>query len=358
MGGEELVPFEKYILGVAYQEIGPSAPEAAFKAQMVAARSYALARHVNNGGWRNLRQEGDKWIIPLASCTEDQVYCNPDLGCSSNDGQWGQVHSGLAYKGFSRKPMDQNSKLRTYAAETSGEVLVNDQGYIIATGFQKGTQHNMVAYAKSGLDYKQVLMKVYNSDMHYGASSIYKANCSGSSSFNCTVSTGEYATWKQKYGSWANIHLGSSSNTIGSSGCLITSIAMQIAKSNTKTNISSFDPGTFVNYLNSYNAFDKYGNFVDYTLVSTVAPAFRYSGQVSLKGYEKNQKLETIKSYVNRPNTYAIAEVKGDTGEHWVAIDSINGDTINMMDPGSTNTNMWVEYPWYNTSRIVYFNVN
>ena len=32
--------FEKYILGVAYQEIGPDAPAEAIKAQMVAARSY------------------------------------------------------------------------------------------------------------------------------------------------------------------------------------------------------------------------------------------------------------------------------------------------------------------------------
>ena len=44
LAGEELVPFEQYVLGVAYQEIGPSAPDEAIKAQMVAARSFSLAR--------------------------------------------------------------------------------------------------------------------------------------------------------------------------------------------------------------------------------------------------------------------------------------------------------------------------
>ena len=28
-------------------------------------------------------------------------------------------------------------------------------------------------------------------------------------------------------------------------------------------------------------------------------------------------------------------------GQHWVAIDSVNGNTINIMDPGSNVTNLW-----------------
>ena len=39
--GEELVPLEKYVLGVAYAETG-NAPEEAFKAQVIAARSLLL----------------------------------------------------------------------------------------------------------------------------------------------------------------------------------------------------------------------------------------------------------------------------------------------------------------------------
>ena len=40
-----------------------------------------------------------------------------------------------------------------------------------------------------------------------------------------------------------------------------------------------------------------------------------------------------------------------------MAIDSVSGNTINMMDPGSTATSMWSEYNPQNTSAIVYFKV-
>ena len=148
LAGEELVPFEKYILGVAYQEIGPDAPAEAIKAQMVAARSYILTRHVDIGGWRTLQEENGKWILQAASCTQDQVYCDPDQGCSSNDGQWGQVHSGLNYnRGFSRGVMAQDSPLRTYASQTQGEVLVNQQGYVVYSGYRQTEQDKFTALA-------------------------------------------------------------------------------------------------------------------------------------------------------------------------------------------------------------------
>ena len=49
------------------------------------------------------------------------------------------------------------------------------------------------------------------------------------------------------------------------------------------------------------------------------------------------------------------AEVKGNTGQHWVAIDAIAGQTIIMMDPGSSSTDMWAQYDWRNTSTFAYF---
>ena len=53
-----------------------------------------------------------------------------------------------------------------------------------------------------------------------------------------------------------------------------------------------------------------------------------------------------------------MAEVKGNTGQHWVAVDSIQNGVINMMDPGTNSTNMWKTYPSRNTSRFVYFKAN
>ena len=355
--GEELVPFEKYILGVAYQEIGASAPKEAIKAQMVAARSYILARHVDMGGWRTIKKEGEKWVIQVASCTQDQVYCDPDKGCSSNDGQWGQIHSGLNYnKGFIKQPMAQNSPLRTYANETRGEVLVNKQGYVIYSGYMQEEQNKFSELARSGLNYKQILMQVYNQgSRNYGAYDLKKANCDNGE--NCgTVSTGEFVNWKQYGAPWSNIKMGHSNYTIGQVGCLVTSISMLIAKSGVKTNVSNFNPGTFVQYLNSHGGFVDGANLV-WGSVTQAAPTFKHQGAIDLSGMNREQKLNAIKSIVSQPSVYATVEVKGNTGQHWVAIDSISGNNIIMMDPGSKATNLWKQYDWRNTSIIHYYKV-
>lgn len=355
--GEELVPFEKYILGVAYQEIGPEAPAEAIKAQMVAARSYILARHKDMGGWRTLKEESDgKWVLQVASCTQDQVYCDPDQGCSATNGQWGQVHSGLGHGSFSRGPMAEDSPLRTYANETAGEVLVNKEGYIIYSGYLQSEQNAFSSLAKSGKDYKQILLQVYNQIRNYGATGIQKNSCGSSSSSCGNAANGDYANWKQYEGPWVGVQLGSSGKTIKQIGCLATSVSMQIAKSGVQTNISDFNPGTFVEFLNSHGGFVSGGNFV-WTAATQAAPSFKYVGQVRIAGMSKSQKLAKIKELVNQNNVYVVAEVKGNTGQHWVAIDYVDGDTIHMMDPGSTSTDMWTQYNWANTSTLGYYKV-
>lgn len=355
VAGEELIPFEKYVLGVAYAEIGPGAPEHAFKAQMIASRSFALARSTQMGSWRTLQQESDgKWVLQVAACTADQVYCDPDKGCSTNgpNGQWGEVHSGTSSGRIIKGPIDESSPLRQYAADVQGEVLVNNQGNIILTGYLAEESNKFTSLARNGYDYKQILLQVYNQDSRkYGASDIYKASCG-----NCT-SNGEYASWKQYEGEWIGVTLGSSGKTIKQIGCLATSIAIQIARSGVATNVSNFNPGTFVEYMSNQGAFSSSGALNSYASVESIAPAFKYQGYADVSGMNRQEKLNTISSIVNQQGVYAVAEVKGNTGQHWVAIDSVNGDTINMMDPGSSATNMWSQYNWANTSRIVYYKV-
>ena len=340
LAGEDLVPFEKYILGVAYQEIGADAPAEAVKAQMVAARSYILARHADMGGWRTLKQESGTWILQAASCTQDQVYCDPDKGCSGSDGQWGQVYSGQGHKnGFSRGALPQNSPLRTYINQTSGEVLVNNKGYIIYSGYTSTEQNKMISLAKQGLSYKEILLQVYNQGSRdYGATDIKKAACSSGSITNCGGSTGAFSTWKQAGSSWSNVRMGNSGRTIGQIGCLVTSISMLIAKSGVQTTIPNFNPGTFVQFLNNNGGFDGSGN-LQYAPISKAAPSFRWVNQINLKGMSQEQKLNTIRNYQNQ-GYYMTAEVSTN-GQHWVAIDSVNGNTINIMDPGSNVTNLW-----------------
>lgn len=355
--GEELVPFEQYILGVAYQEIGPGAPDEAIKAQMVAARSFALARPtaMGNALGKKLEQEADgQWILQMASCVADQVYCNPNLGCSAmNDGeQYGTVRSGIDHGTKFKDPMPVDHKMRTLANETMGEVLVNDQGYIISTSYASKIQNQFSALANQGLNYKQILMQVYGN-----AQDIDKMSCNTGSGSGCnsTGSTGPYAGWKQGDPAWASITIGNTSSTIGGVGCLVTSVSMLIAKSGVAVNVDGeFNPGTFVQKLNQVGGFQG-ANFV-WGSVSSVAPNFQFVNKISVAGQSQQQKLSTLQNLLDQ-GYYVVAEVKGNTGQHWVAIDGIDGNNVLMMDPASQSTSMWQQYNWGNTSQYAYFKV-
>ncbi len=360
---QPMVPFEDYIMGVAYAEVGTSYPDEAIKAQMVVARSYALARPtaMSNANGKKLAQENGQWVLQIASCVSDQVFCNVDEGCSymgGGDGQGGIVRSGII-GGAQRTnpPLAANDRLRSLAAEVQGEVIVNNQGYIIGTGFLSTEQKEFKRLAESGLNYKQIIMQVYNSgSRNYGATDLDKANCNnGDATCSGSSSTGPFSSWKQYSGPWTSIQLGNSSETIQSAGCLATSVAMLIAKSGVQTNISDFNPGTFVEYLNSHSGFSG-ANFV-WGSVSSVAPSFSYQGKIDTSGLKKKEKMNKLKGLLES-GYYVVAEVKGSTGQHWVAIDGISDGKILMMDPGSESTDMWGQYNWKNTSQYAYFSVN
>ena len=354
--GEELVPFEQYILGVAYQEIGPGAPDEAIKAQMVAARSFALAcpTSMGNSLGKKLEQENGQWILQMSSCVADQVYCNPNLGCSAmNDGeQYGTVRSGVDHGKKFKDPMPADHKMRTLANETMGEVLVNDQGYVISANYASKIQNKFSELAKQGLNYKQILLQVYGN-----AQDIDKMSCNTGSGSGCnsTGSTGPYAGWKQGDPAWSTITIGNTNSTIGGVGCLVTSVSMLIAKSGVAVNVDGdFNPGTFVQKLNQVGGFQG-ANFV-WGAVEKVAPNFQYVGKSYVSGQSQQQKLSTLQGLLDQ-GYYVVAEVKGNTGQHWVAIDGINGSTVLMMDPASQSTSMWQEYNWANTSQYAYFKV-
>ena len=354
LANEELVPFEKYILGVAYHKYESGTPNEAIKAQMVADRSFILARHADLGGWRTLKKENGRWILQAASCTQDRVYCDPDKGCSSNDAEWGMVHSGLNNaSGYSKQPLSESSTLRSLAKDVVGEVLANND-YVVYTNSNSTDWNKFVSLANKGYNYKQILMEVYNQgNRNYGVSKLLKASCSKTTS--CQAS-GDYASWKQNQGPWVNVRLGSSGRTIKQIGCLATSVAILIAKSGVQTNVTPFNPGTFVEAMSKAGGFSSGGD-MNYAPVSSVAPNFRYAGQVYVLGEPESQKLLTLGNLLNT-GYYVVAEVKGHTGQHWVAVDSIQNGVINMMDPGTNATNMWKTYPSRNTSRFVYFKVN
>ena len=136
---------------------------------------------------------------------------------------------------------------------------------------------------------------------------------------------------------------------------LATSISMLIAKSQVETTVDGdFNPGSFVKRLNQTGGFS--GALLNWSAVSNAAPNFKFVQKISVAGQSKTQKLQQIRNLVNQ-GYYVVVEVKGNTGEHWVAVDSVDGDKVTMMDPGSQATDMWNRYNWSNTSTVAYFRV-
>ena len=163
---------------------------------------------------------------------------------------------------------------------------------------------------------------------------------------------GEFVYWRQKNAPWSNILIGNSGKNMGNIGCLVTSIAMLIEKSGANTEIIPFNPGTFVEALNKNNGFSETGS-LQYAAVNKVVPNFQYVGRVMLKDKTQNEKLSLIKEYQDK-GYYLAVEVKGDTGQHWVAVLNVDNG-VAIADPASDGTSLWSTYNWRNTSQFVYF---
>lgn len=355
--GEELIDFEKYVLGVTYGEIGTSFEDEAIKAQIVAVRSFSLSRPsmMNNSLGKKLSKENNQWILQMSSCVADQVYCDPDQGCSKmNDGiQGGTIRSGHSIGTYRSPALAENSKLRVLAKEVEGEVLVNNQGNIISTSYINTTQNLFNKLAKQGLNYKQILLQVYNQGTtNSNAKDVSKMNCGMNVGVCGTTSTGEYSTWKQYDQRWKNVSLGNS--TVGRIGCLATSVSILLAKSGVETNLgNNLNPGTFVQYLSSKGGFYN-GNFM-WNSVTKLAPNFKFVDKIVANNYSNQQKIDTIKDLISKG--YYVTVQVSTSPQHWVAVDNIVGNQVNILDPASKETTYGKKYPISATGRIAYFKI-
>lgn len=200
-------------------------------------------------------------------------------------------------------------------------------------------------------------------EYHFSPAQIRQYNELSSSEYNSLWggvlyglnNTGYFINWRQAGQSWSNIRIGNTNSTIGNIGCLVTSIAILIEKSGANTTIVPFNPGTFVEALNSNGGFDEKGNLY-YDPINKVVPNFRYVGNVNLRGKTRAEKLESIKQYLNL-GFHLTIEVKGATpgNQHWVAILGVDGNNVNIVDPASDKTDLWSAYEWSKTSQFNYF---
>lgn len=188
IAGEELVDFEKYVLGVTYAEHENGITES-WKVQAIAAKSYALRRpdKMGNNPVKFTEENGQK-ILNIRNCTNDQVYCDPDKGCWSNSKTAGNtVYSGYQKgKAWSKPILADNSEIRTAVADVNDKILVGSDNNIYYATYINTNQNNWKNLANKGKNYNDILTSEYKN------SKVTTISCSSSDDTNggnCTTST-------------------------------------------------------------------------------------------------------------------------------------------------------------------------
>lgn len=358
VSGEETYDLEYYVTGVIAQEIGETDLEA-MKVQAIVARSFSLKRPSVMGGAYGvkLEQSGSDTVLSLRSCTNDQVFCNPDKGCwsnrrggqtsNSNPSDWKNctVHSGYDNsKTWTKKALSADSKIRTAVQETSGQVAVDSSGNIVYTDFTDTNQQYWKKLAKEGKDYFEILKK------DYPKVATVKSDCSSGES---TELGKEALSWKQYDSRWGSELIGT--KTIKQVGCMVTATSIQIARSGTELKTKDFNPGVFVKTVKKNHGFSGNNFNVDDSTWSEIAPNFKTGGVVEFKATEgKKSKINKIAELISQ-GYYVIARIYH-PGQHWVALTGVNNGKVTMADPGSTATDFCGKYSCGATfTKITYF---
>lgn len=328
---DRLIDFDKYILGVAYQEVGggtDSISEQVFKTQAIAARSYALTRGREMGvNVLQITEENGYSVINIRQTVSDQAYCDPDEGYLPS-GQLSNCSSGHL-----RLPDD--SPLRKWAKEVEGVVLVDSNGEVVYTPYNIDDQTVWRALAQSGMTSDEIILKHYNA-----AEKGYTLNATCVKTSSVEGAEG----WKQCDPRWGNMYVGS--KTICSIGCALTSISIQLARSGVQLNVSGeFNPGTFMQTHKSNGGFSD--NIITWN-VSRIAPNFKLIASHEALFGTKENKINTLKKYAAN-GEYIVLGVRHGVGQdigHYVAYNDSSSDEIFIFDPaGNTTGKLFHDYP-------------
>lgn len=332
---DRLIDFDKYILGVAYQEVGggtDSVSEQVFKTQAIAARSYALTRGIGMPEELKLTEENGYIVVNIRQTTSDQAYCDPDSGYYA--GQLNNCSSG-------HPKLSADSPLRKWAQEVEGLVLVDSKGNIVNTPYFNVDQNKWRSMANNGMKYDEILIKHYDS-----ANNGYTIK-----RINSAVSNTEAENWKQCDSRWGALTV--RKQTICQIGCALTSVSIQIARSGTPTKVSGeFNPGTFMKAHRNNGGFSTNDSIT--WNVTGVAPGFKLISSSYLSG-TKEEKIRDIGNKISN-NEYVVLGVRysvgGDIG-HYVAVNYVDSGEIYTFDPNSSKKGqLFVDYPAMKESSV------
>lgn len=183
----------------------------------------------------------------------------------------------------------------------------------------------------------------YHLSYYQSSSSSYGYSAQDCSELENKTGFGSSDTWKQGYDLWKNISIGS--GNVGSIGCLVTSIAIQLDRMGVDTGINNFNPGTFACYLSKNGKFTADGLLYESwnDLFSNVSLT---TGKVN---GSKSEQASQIQSLINQ-GCYLVIYAPHSGNSHFVAVSGTSGDNINIIDPGAGYTKLWGNIYDFNSS--------
>lgn len=141
---------------------------------------------------------------------------------------------------------------------------------------------------------------------------------------------GDYTKWKQCSEEWGNKLI--KTKTVCDVGCLVTSIAIQVARSGTQLTVLDFSPMTVVSNA-SFGC--PTANSLCNENFSKYAPNFYLSYTKNTSGWSKTQVIKELSKEIQNGN-YPIIFVDG---HHYVAVTGTTENDIIMQNPGSAEGN-------------------
>lgn len=148
-----------------------------------------------------------------------------------------------------------------------------------------------------------------------------------------------YKNWLQSDSRWGNKSLGSCGDTMAEIGCAVTSMAIQVVHSGSKSQ-SNFNPGTLVDYLSNNGGFDSEGNLY-WGAVTSMVSNFTFEKRAYFSSQKKSTIIKELSAYINQ-GYYIVMSVNYDG--HWIAIDTVKDDIVYMMDPAQNKSNNLFNY--------------
>ena len=355
------ITLEKYVKGVVYEELGSSDNLEQIKAQMVAAKSYAISRHLKSV----ITNTDGSHTIQMLWSTRDQDYCDYETGCMDVQENYGyNSPDDSLYKHYSNRGPASADKIALYdqAWEDTKDYYIIDSNNV-TRGSYMNTCEKGTCMAQSELEtitdrnYQDILAYFYTDYSFATIEGNHATAMVGTTSELCgeEVSGGipdsEFKFYYQTdypdvafCGATDHVNsCESGSNSICSSGCGVTSYAMIISTlSDTET---SFDP-IAANTEAASSGGCAIGGGTNNSLFTNIAnnhTGFTYENiPVSIEGAQKV--IEILKN-----GGLVVANVQASSpftnGGHWIVLRGIASDgSIKVADPNSQSITMSSAY--------------